>query len=360
MARTVRDQGRISQIFNEDFHTCMFACFLLQEEPKRVHQALKDPSWIEAMQKELLQFKMQKVWILVDLLFGKRAIVTKWVYRNKKDERGIVIRNKARLVAQGHTQEQGINYEEVFAPVARIEAIRLFLAYASFIGFLVYQMDVKSAFLYGTIEEEVYICQPPGFEDPENLDKPSLDSATLNCSLPRRLYSLLLTTLYLPYFIAILLGGVEVVSSRKWMSRGGEQSKMDESRCWYQEPKFLFKMPSRRSEGEELKYPFFEGDGSSSDEWRDYDMAGDDYEGPQVFDDDQYEKELMPVHDTAIEDVIEEEEGFVEKGGFNGEEDNIEDVVVVANDLCSSMIQTSISVDFPKIVDSNPHELIWL
>nr|GFC56597.1 hypothetical protein [Tanacetum cinerariifolium] len=91
-----RDQGGISQMFNEDFHTCMFACFLSQEEPKIIHQALKDPSWIEAMQKELLQFKMQKVWILVDLHYGKRAIGTKWVYRNKKDERGIVIRNKVK------------------------------------------------------------------------------------------------------------------------------------------------------------------------------------------------------------------------------------------------------------------------
>nr|GEX12744.1 hypothetical protein [Tanacetum cinerariifolium] len=107
----------------------------------------------------------------VDLPYGKRAIGTKWVYRNKKDERGIVIRNKARLVAQGHTQDEGIDYEEVFAPVARIEAIRLFLAYASFMGFLVYQMDVKSAFLYGTIEEEVYVCQPSGFEDPDHPNK---------------------------------------------------------------------------------------------------------------------------------------------------------------------------------------------
>ncbi|GJW31195.1 putative ribonuclease H-like domain-containing protein [Tanacetum coccineum] len=93
------------------------------------------------------------------------------VYRNKKDERGIVFRNKERLVAQGYTQEKGINYDEVFAPVARIEAIRLFLAYASFIGFIVYQMDLKSAFLYDTIEEEVYVCQPPGFEDPQFSDK---------------------------------------------------------------------------------------------------------------------------------------------------------------------------------------------
>nr|GEX26392.1 putative ribonuclease H-like domain-containing protein [Tanacetum cinerariifolium] len=109
--------------------------------------------------------------VLVDLPYGKRAIGTKWVYKNKKDERGIVIRNKARLVAQGHTQEEGIDYEEVFAPVARIEAIRLFLAYASFMGFMVYQMDVKSAFLYGTIKEKVYLCQPPGFEDPDHPDK---------------------------------------------------------------------------------------------------------------------------------------------------------------------------------------------
>ncbi|GKC81835.1 putative ribonuclease H-like domain-containing protein [Tanacetum coccineum] len=92
---------------------------------------------------ELLQFKLQKVWILVDLP----------------------------KVAQGYTQEEGIYYDEVFAPVARIKAIRLYLAYASFMGFMVYQMDVKSAFLYGTINEEVYACQPLGFEDPDYPDK---------------------------------------------------------------------------------------------------------------------------------------------------------------------------------------------
>nr|GEV13251.1 retrovirus-related Pol polyprotein from transposon TNT 1-94 [Tanacetum cinerariifolium] len=122
MTKMVKEQGGLHQINNKDFHTCMFACFLSQEEPKKVHQALKDPSWIKAM--------------------------------NKKDERGIVIRNKARLSVQGHTQEEGIDYNEVFAPVARIEAIWLFLAYASFMGFMVYRMDVKSAFLYGTIEEQ--------------------------------------------------------------------------------------------------------------------------------------------------------------------------------------------------------------
>ncbi|GJR86932.1 putative ribonuclease H-like domain-containing protein, partial [Tanacetum coccineum] len=171
MTKTTNEQGFISAVYegktHEDLHTCLFACFLSQEEPKKVIQALKDPSWIEAMQEELLQFKLQQVWTLVDLPHGKRAIGTKWVYRNKKDKRGIVIRNKARLVAQGYTQKEGIDYDEVFAPVARIEAIRLFLAYASFKDFVVYQMDVKSAFMYGNIEEEVYVCQPPGFEDPE-------------------------------------------------------------------------------------------------------------------------------------------------------------------------------------------------
>ncbi|GJU82951.1 putative ribonuclease H-like domain-containing protein [Tanacetum coccineum] len=111
------------------------------------------------------------VWTLVDLSNGKRAIGTKWVYWNKKDERGIVIKNKARLVAQGYTQEEGIDYDEVFAPIARIEAIRLFLAYASFKDFMVYQMDVKSTFLYGKIEEEVYFCQPLGFEEPDFPDR---------------------------------------------------------------------------------------------------------------------------------------------------------------------------------------------
>ncbi|GKC82868.1 putative ribonuclease H-like domain-containing protein [Tanacetum coccineum] len=152
---------------HKDFQNCLFACFLSQHEPTKISQALDDESWVEAMQEELLQFKIQKVWTLVDLPSGKKAIGTKWVYRNKKDERGIVVRNKARLVAQGYKQEEGIDYDEVFAPVARVEAIRLFLAFASFMNFPVYQMDVKSAFLYGTIEGEVYVCQPPGFVDPE-------------------------------------------------------------------------------------------------------------------------------------------------------------------------------------------------
>ncbi|GJR18908.1 putative ribonuclease H-like domain-containing protein [Tanacetum coccineum] len=123
---------------HKDHQNCLFACFLSQEEPKNISQALQDESWVEAMQEELLQFKLQKVWVLVDLPYGKK---------------------------------EGIDYDEVFAPVARIEAIRLFLAFASYMGFTVYQMDVKSAFLYGTIEEEVYVHQPPGFVDPAHPNK---------------------------------------------------------------------------------------------------------------------------------------------------------------------------------------------
>ncbi|GJS64404.1 putative ribonuclease H-like domain-containing protein [Tanacetum coccineum] len=133
----------------------------------KISEALGDESWVDVMQEELLQFKIQKVWILIDLPYGKKAIGIIWVYRNKKDERGVVVRNKARLVAQGHRQEEGIDYDEVFSHVARIEAIRIFLVFASYMGFIVYQMDVKSAFLYGTIDEEVYVSQPPGFVDPK-------------------------------------------------------------------------------------------------------------------------------------------------------------------------------------------------
>nr|GEW54404.1 hypothetical protein [Tanacetum cinerariifolium] len=149
---------------------CLFSCFLSQVEPKKISDALQDPSWVEAMQEELLQFKILNVWTLVDCPKGVRPIGTKWVLKNKKDERGIVIRNKARLVAQGHTQEEGIDYDEVFAPVARIEPIRLFLAYASFMGFTIYQMDVKSAFLYGIIDEEVSSNTPMDKENPWGKD----------------------------------------------------------------------------------------------------------------------------------------------------------------------------------------------
>ncbi|GJS06274.1 putative ribonuclease H-like domain-containing protein [Tanacetum coccineum] len=160
MSKNLKEHGFVITIQqrtnHKDLQNCLFACFLSQEEPKK---------------EELLHLKLQEVWTLVDLPNGKRAIGTKWVFRNKKDERGIVIKNKARLVAQGYTQEEGIDYDEVFALVARIEAIRLFLAYASFKNFIVYHMDVKGAFHYGKIEEEVCVCQPPGFEDPDFPDR---------------------------------------------------------------------------------------------------------------------------------------------------------------------------------------------
>ena len=100
----------------------------------------------------------------------RTIIGTKWVFRNKMDEDGVVTRNKARLVAKGYSQEEGIDYDETFAPVARLEAIRIFLAFAAHSNFKVYQMDVKSAFLNGELEEEVYMQQPPGFEDPHHPD----------------------------------------------------------------------------------------------------------------------------------------------------------------------------------------------
>nr|GEV03064.1 retrovirus-related Pol polyprotein from transposon TNT 1-94 [Tanacetum cinerariifolium] len=133
--------------------------------------ALEDPSWVDAIQEEMQQFKSQNVWVLVDFPEGKYAIWTKWILKNKRDARGIVVQNKAILVAQGHRQKDGIDYDEVFALVARIEAIRLFLAFASYIGFMVYQMDVKSVFLYERIDAEVYVTQPKGFVDPQHPKK---------------------------------------------------------------------------------------------------------------------------------------------------------------------------------------------
>ncbi|GJZ23598.1 retrovirus-related pol polyprotein from transposon TNT 1-94 [Tanacetum coccineum] len=116
------------------------------------------------MQEEQNQFYRNKVWTLVTLPYGKIVIGSKWLFMNKKDKHGITTKNKARLVAQGYSQEEGIDYDETFAPVARMEAIRIFLAFATYMNFKVYQMDVKSAFLSGNMKEEVYVKQPPGFE----------------------------------------------------------------------------------------------------------------------------------------------------------------------------------------------------
>ncbi|GJT06392.1 retrovirus-related pol polyprotein from transposon TNT 1-94 [Tanacetum coccineum] len=134
-------------------------------EPKNVNEALGDESWIVAMQEELNQFIANDVWELVPQPKNMTVIGTKWVFRNKLDENGIVSRNKARLVAQGYNQQEGIDYDETYAPVARLESIRILLSYAYALDFKLFQMDVKSAFLNGFINEEVYVAQPPGFID---------------------------------------------------------------------------------------------------------------------------------------------------------------------------------------------------
>ena len=146
---------------------CLYGCFLSKLEPKKVEEALDDADWILAMQEELNQFERNGVWKLVPKPKGRVIIGTKWVFRNKLDEAGIVTRNKARLVAKGYLQEEGIDFDETFAPVARLEAIRIVLAYTAHSNFKVYQMDVKSAFLNGKLEEEVYVQQLPGFENPK-------------------------------------------------------------------------------------------------------------------------------------------------------------------------------------------------
>ncbi|GKA07054.1 retrovirus-related pol polyprotein from transposon TNT 1-94 [Tanacetum coccineum] len=146
-----------------------FFCFISTIEPKNVNEALTDNSWIVAMQEELNQFIANDVWELVPQPRNMTIIGTKWVFRNKLDENGIVSRNKARLVAQGYNQQEGIDYDETYAPVARLDSIRILLAYACALDFKLFQMDVKSAFLNGFINKDVYVAQPPGFI---NFEKP--------------------------------------------------------------------------------------------------------------------------------------------------------------------------------------------
>ncbi|KAK1681137.1 hypothetical protein QYE76_041985 [Lolium multiflorum] len=135
-------------------------------EPKKVFEALEDSDWVEAMHEELNNFKRNKVWTLVEKPKECRNVIgTKWIFKNKQDEFGNIVRNKARLVAQGFSQVEGIDFGETYAPVARLESIRILLAYASHHNFKLQQMDVKSAFLNGPLHEEVYVKQPPGFED---------------------------------------------------------------------------------------------------------------------------------------------------------------------------------------------------
>ncbi|GJR88488.1 retrovirus-related pol polyprotein from transposon TNT 1-94 [Tanacetum coccineum] len=149
---------------------CYYDAFLTSVEPKNYKDALTQACWIEAMQEELHEFERLEVWELVPPPDKAFVITLKWIYKVKLDELGGILKNKARLVARGYRQEEGINFEESFAPVARLEAIRIFLAFAAHMNMVVYQMDVKTAFLNGNLREEVYVSQPDGFVDP---DKPN-------------------------------------------------------------------------------------------------------------------------------------------------------------------------------------------
>jgi hypothetical protein len=142
---------------------CEHYSFISSFKPFKVEDALRDPDQVVAMQEELNNFKRNEVWSLVERL--KQNIVgTKWVFRNKQDEHEVVTRNKSRLVAKGYSQVEGLDFNETFAPVARLESIRMLLAYATYHGFKLYQMDINNAFLNGPIKEEVFVEQPPDFE----------------------------------------------------------------------------------------------------------------------------------------------------------------------------------------------------
>ncbi|GJX89975.1 retrovirus-related pol polyprotein from transposon TNT 1-94 [Tanacetum coccineum] len=154
-----------------DTEMCMFALIVSRTEPKNIKEAMADSAWIESMQEELHQFDRLDVWELVDRPLCKNVINLKWLWKNKRDEENTVIRNKSRLVAKGYAQKEGIDFEESFAPVAWLEAVRLFIVYAAHKSFTVYQMDVKTTFLYGPLKEEVYVNQPDGFVDPYHPDK---------------------------------------------------------------------------------------------------------------------------------------------------------------------------------------------
>jgi len=144
---------------------CRHTALVSQVEPKSIDEALKDEKWVEAMHEELNPFARNDVWFMVPKIAEMNIIGSKWVFRNKLDEVGLITRNKAGLVAKGYNQEEGIDYGETFAPVARLEGVRLLLAFSCMSGLKLFQMDVKSAFLNGFINEEVYVEQPPGFED---------------------------------------------------------------------------------------------------------------------------------------------------------------------------------------------------
>ncbi|GJY21037.1 zinc finger, CCHC-type containing protein [Tanacetum coccineum] len=142
-----------------------------EEEPRNYKEASKDEKWIEAMEIELDSINKNNTWTLTTLPTNQKAIGLKWVFKTKRDAKGKIIKYKARLVAKGYVQEQGIDFDEVFAPVARIETVRLILALAAYHGWQVHHLDVKSAFLHGDLKEEVYVTQPEGFIQQGNSGK---------------------------------------------------------------------------------------------------------------------------------------------------------------------------------------------
>nr|GEV47516.1 retrovirus-related Pol polyprotein from transposon TNT 1-94 [Tanacetum cinerariifolium] len=151
-----------------DGDMCMYALTVSTMEPKTVKEAMTDPSWIESMQEELLQFKRLDVWVLVPSPDNITPLTLKWLFKNKHDEEKTIIRNKSRLVVRGYRQEEGIDFEEYFTLVARMEAIRIFLAYAAHKLFTMFQMNVKTTFLHGSLKKDVYVCQPEGFIDADH------------------------------------------------------------------------------------------------------------------------------------------------------------------------------------------------
>nr|GEX16893.1 retrovirus-related Pol polyprotein from transposon TNT 1-94 [Tanacetum cinerariifolium] len=154
-----------------DGEMCMFTLTVIRTEPKNIKEAMADSAWIEAIQEELHQFDRLDVWELEDRPICKNVVNMKWLCKNKRDEENTVIRNKSHRVAKRYAQKEGIDFEESFAPVARLEAVRLFFAYATNKSFIVYHMDIKTSFLYGPLKEEVYVNQPDGFVDPHHHDK---------------------------------------------------------------------------------------------------------------------------------------------------------------------------------------------
>ncbi|GKC25649.1 retrovirus-related pol polyprotein from transposon TNT 1-94 [Tanacetum coccineum] len=162
LSKPMMPQSRL----HTDAEVCMYALTVSTIKPKNIKEAMPDHSWIESMQDEMHQFQRLDVWKLVPRPANRNIIAVKW-FRMNKDAENTVIRNKSRLVAKGYCQEDGIDFEESFTSIARLEAVRMFIAYASHKNFAIFQVGVKTTFLNGSLKEEVYVTQPDGFVDPD-------------------------------------------------------------------------------------------------------------------------------------------------------------------------------------------------